>query len=63
MDINMPDMDGYEGTKHIRLFNPNIPILALTALNSTEVQNKAKACGMNHVITKPMNLRNSNPSF
>ena len=53
MDINMPDMDGYEATKHIRLFNPDIPILALTALNSAEVQHKAKACGMNYVITKP----------
>lgn len=53
MDINMPDMDGYEATKHIRLFNPNIPILALTALKSTEVQSSAMACGMNYVITKP----------
>lgn len=53
MDINMPDMDGFEATKHIRLFNPHIPILALTALNSSEVDTKAKRCGMNHVITKP----------
>lgn len=53
MDINMPDMDGYEATKHIRLFNPDIPILALTALNSAEIQEKAEACGMNQVITKP----------
>ncbi|OBX26776.1 phospho-acceptor domain-containing protein [Gelidibacter algens] len=53
MDINMPDMDGFEATKHIRLFNPTIPILALTALNSAEIQDKATACGMNYVITKP----------
>ncbi|MBJ7882177.1 response regulator [Gelidibacter salicanalis] len=53
MDINMPDMDGFEATRHIRLFNPNIPILALTALNSSEIHSKAMACGMNHVITKP----------
>lgn len=53
MDINMPDMDGFEATKHIRLFNPNIPILALTALNSAEIQTKAIACGMNNIITKP----------
>ncbi len=53
MDINMPDMDGFEATKHIRLFNPDIPILALTALNSEEILTKAKASGMNHVITKP----------
>lgn len=56
MDINMPDMDGYEATKHIRLFNPDIPILALTALNSEEIQAKAKASGMNYVITKPYNF-------
>lgn len=56
MDINMPDMDGYETTKHIRLFNPDIPILALTALNSSQIEFKAKACGMNHVITKPYNF-------
>lgn len=53
MDINMPDMDGYEATKHIRLFNPDIPILALTALNSAEIKEKAEASGMNYVITKP----------
>lgn len=53
MDINMPDMDGFEATKHIRLFNPTIPILALTALNSAEIQDKATASGINYVITKP----------
>ena len=46
MDINMPDMDGYEVTKHIRMFNPYIPILALTALNSSEISAKAEASGI-----------------
>ncbi|MUU78754.1 response regulator [Winogradskyella endarachnes] len=53
MDINMPDMDGYDVTKHIRLFNSTIPILALTALNSNEVATKAQAVGINQIITKP----------
>lgn len=53
MDINMPDMDGYEATKHIRMFNPHIPILALTALNSAEIALKAKYVGINQIITKP----------
>ncbi|WP_299105437.1 response regulator [uncultured Winogradskyella sp.] len=53
MDINMPDMDGYEVTKHIRMFNPYIPILALTALNSSEISAKAEASGINQIITKP----------
>ncbi|RCW93972.1 response regulator [Winogradskyella arenosi] len=53
MDINMPDMDGYEVTKHIRMFNTSIPILALTALNSNEIAHKTEAAGINHIITKP----------
>ena len=52
MDINMPDMDGYEATKHIRMFNPTIPILALTALNSAEISKKAESVGINQIITK-----------
>ena len=53
MDINMPDMDGYEVTKHIRMFNETIPILALTALNSAEISTKAEDAGINQIITKP----------
>ena len=53
MDINMPDMDGYDVTKHIRMFNPNIPILALTALNSNEISSKSEAAGIDQIITKP----------
>ncbi|WP_178983271.1 hybrid sensor histidine kinase/response regulator [Winogradskyella helgolandensis] len=53
MDINMPDMDGYDVTKHIRMFNPNIPILALTALNSNEISTKAETAGIDQIITKP----------
>ena len=53
MDINMPDMDGYEVTKHLRMFNPYIPILALTALNSSEISAKAETSGINQIITKP----------
>lgn len=56
MDINMPEMDGFEVTRHIRLFNSEIPILALTALNSGEISIKAESSGMNHVITKPYNF-------
>lgn len=53
MDINMPEMDGYEVTKHIRMFNSKIPILALTALNSNEISSKARDIGINQIITKP----------
>ena len=56
MDINMPDMDGYEVSKHIRMFNSQIPIIALTALNSREIILKIQEAGINQIITKPYNL-------
>ncbi|MFV0564679.1 MAG: response regulator [Flavobacteriaceae bacterium] len=56
MDLNMPGMDGFQAAKQIRLFNPTIPIIALTALNSTETTKKVKDSNMDCVITKPYNF-------
>lgn len=53
MDINMPEIDGYGTTKRIRAFNKTIPILALTALNSNDTNEKVKSSDMNYIITKP----------
>lgn len=53
MDINMPEMNGLDATKIIREFNPNIPVIALTAVEEGEVRNQALSVGMNDVIIKP----------
>ncbi|PKV50571.1 signal transduction histidine kinase [Aquimarina sp. MAR_2010_214] len=53
MDINMPEMNGLEATKVVRTFNPNIPIIALTAVEEGEIRNQALSVGMNDVIIKP----------
>ncbi|OYT12657.1 MAG: hypothetical protein B6I19_09235 [Bacteroidetes bacterium 4572_114] len=59
MDIQMPVMDGYETTKHIRNFekeNPNgktAMIYALTANATNENQQKGLTAGMNGFMTKP----------
>lgn len=55
MDIQMPVMDGYTATKEIRKFNTTIPIIALTASISIDIQEKATEVGMNGFITKPFN--------
>ena len=56
MDIQMPEMDGYEAALKIRSLGGtfhDIPIIAVTA-NATEAANeKALAYGMNRSITKP----------
>ncbi|CAA6819728.1 MAG: Sensory box histidine kinase/response regulator [uncultured Sulfurovum sp.] len=54
MDIEMPIMNGYEATKIIRTENSNIPIIALTANNSTHDRLKTKQLGMNAHLSKPI---------
>lgn len=58
MDIQMPNMDGYEAAQAIRAFEnrkkASIPILALTANAFKEDQDKAVEVGMNGHIAKPL---------
>lgn len=60
MDIQMPEMNGYEATKAIRkLDDPTlatIPILAMTADAFEEDRQKALRCGMDGHLTKPIEL-------
>jgi len=53
MDLQMPVLDGYSATKHIREFNSEIPIIALTASASSDVHQKTKDVGMNGYVSKP----------
>ncbi|MCI5132757.1 MAG: response regulator [Candidatus Electrothrix sp. EH2] len=60
MDIQMPEMDGFEATRRIR--NPDsgvprsdIPIIAMTADATKEDRDKCFAVGMNDYIPKPVN--------
>jgi CheY-like chemotaxis protein len=53
MDLQMPVLDGYSATKHIREFNKEIPIIALTASASTDIQQKTRESGMDDYLSKP----------
>ena len=61
MDIQMPEMDGYEATRQIRgLEYPSaatIPIVAMTANAFLEDVEKARESGMNDHIAKPINSK------
>lgn len=54
MDVHMPVMDGIEATARIRQFNPEIPIVALTANVVTSEHIKLVSAGVNHVLLKPV---------
>jgi signal transduction histidine kinase/CheY-like chemotaxis protein len=59
MDLQMPEMDGFEATKKIRnngdFAIKDIPIIALTASALVEVREEVIEAGMNDFITKPFN--------
>ncbi len=59
MDIQMPNMDGYQVTEIIRGLSDGrskIPVIAMTANAFEEDKRKAFAAGMNGHIVKPINL-------
>ena len=55
MDVHMPVMDGIEATRQIRLTQPEVPILALTANVVASEHQKLIRAGVNHVLLKPIN--------
>lgn len=56
MDIQMPEMNGYEATRHIREFNKKVVIIIQTAYVYVDDEQKALNSGSNEFITKPLNL-------
>ena len=55
MDIQMPVMDGYEATRQIKT-DPDlksIPIVAVSSFAMKGDEEKARASGCDHYITKP----------
>ena len=56
MDINMPEMGGYEATNEIRKFNKNIVIIAQTANGMQSDHDNAIKAGCNDYISKPINI-------
>ncbi len=53
MDIRIPDIDGYEATRQIRKYKPNLKIIAQTAYASHHEKQKAIEAGCNDYISKP----------
>jgi two-component system cell cycle response regulator DivK len=55
MDIQLPVMDGYEATRQIKA-HPNLkatPIIAISSFAMKGDEEKARASGCDHYVTKP----------
>ena len=53
MDINMPVMNGIEATTEIRKFNAEVPIIALTATDPSQLDDDFASAGFSDTIIKP----------
>jgi len=55
MDIQLPVLDGYEATRQIKA-DPNlksIPVIAISSFAMKGDEEKARAAGCDHYVTKP----------
>lgn len=57
MDINMPEMDGYQATAEIRKLSPDVPILAVTAYAYATDEQQILSRGFDGYTSKPINPR------
>ncbi len=56
MDVNMPGLSGMETTRLIREFNPEVPVIALTAVEIQEMREEILNSGMSDIIVKPYDI-------
>ena len=56
MDIRLPKLDGYEATRKIKEFRPDLPIIAQTAYVMSNEKGKVLQAGCDDLITKPIRL-------
>lgn len=56
MDMKMPEMDGIEAAKIIRMLNPKLPIIAQTCYEPDIDQSRLLSANFDGFISKPINI-------
>lgn len=59
MDCHMPDLDGYEATRKLRLDpkHQHLPVIAVTASALPEDRQRALRAGMDDLLPKPFEIQ------
>ncbi|WP_299980286.1 sigma-54 dependent transcriptional regulator [Desulfobacula sp.] len=56
LDLRLPGINGIEVLKKIRVYNPEIAVIIMTAFGDTKITVEAVKCGAFHFINKPFEL-------
>ncbi len=56
MDLNMPNINGIQAAKMIKMFSIETPIICLTADVTEEILNSILASGMKEIVAKPCQM-------
>ena len=60
MDLNMPEMDGYEAVREIRKCATRVPVIAVTAYAYAVDEQRVMSSGFDGYLSKPINIQKLN---
>ncbi len=58
MDLNMPEMDGFEATRLIKEMKPDVPVIVQSAYILSGEEQKSYEAGCDEFLSKPIRLNN-----
>jgi CheY-like chemotaxis protein len=56
MDIQLPELDGYEATRRIKSHKPNLPVIIQSANTPSDEMERCKEAGCDSYVAKPLDI-------
>ncbi len=56
LDIGLPDLDGFETARQIRVHSSQVLLIALTGRDGDDDRDSSRMAGFNHYLVKPVSI-------